>query len=295
MSLSPQPEKLEIHIEIKDSDIVAIDQIADQCDLSKQRIKYAMKKGAVWLTHGSEGDRGSHTQRLRRAKKQLNVGDTLHLYYDEKLLAVEPPTAILIADEGDYSIWCKPYGMRSQGSKWSDHCTINRWVERHLTPERPAFLVHRLDRAASGIILVAHKKSAASALAKLFERREIDKRYRVIVHGRFGVYPRTINSDIDDRAASSRVSLLNYDHEQDRSLLEVKIETGRKHQIRIHLAELGFPVVGDRLHGKEGDSEDLQLIAYRLGFVDPTSKEERSYQLPDKLMINFLVADKTDE
>ena len=289
-----QPEKLEIHIEIKDSDIVAIDQIADQCDLSKQRIKYAMKKGAVWLTHGSEDDKGSHTQRLRRAKKHLNVGDTLHLYYDEHLLAVEPPTAILIADEGDYSIWYKPYGMLSQGSKWSDHCTINRWAEQHLTPERPSFLVHRLDRAASGVILVAHKKGSAAALAKLFEKREIDKRYRVIVHGNFGVYPRAINNEIDGRAASSRASLLNYDHEQDRSLLEVKIESGRKHQIRRHLAEIGFPVVGDRLYGEEGDSEDLQLIAYRLSFINPATKEEQNYQLPDKLMAGFLVADETN-
>jgi len=289
-----QPEKLEIHIEIKDSDIVAIDQIADQCDLSKQRIKYAMKKGAVWLTHGSEDDKGSHTQRLRRAKKHLNVGDTLHLYYDEHLLAVEPPTATLLADEGDYSIWHKPYGMLSQGSKWSDHCTINRWAEQHLTPERPAFLVHRLDRAASGVILVAHKKSSAAALAKLFEKREIDKRYRVIVHGNFGLYPRTINNEIDGRAASSRASLLNYDHEQDRSLLEVKIESGRKHQIRRHLAEIGFAVVGDRLYGEEDDSEDLQLIAYRLSFINPATKEEQNYQLPDGLMAGFLVADETN-
>ena len=287
MSPISQPEKLEIHIEIKDSDLVAIDQIADVTELSKQRIKYAMKKGAVWLTHASEDDKGSHTQRLRRVKKQLNVGDTLHLYYDEKLLAVEPPTAILISDEGDYSIWYKPYGMLSQGSRWSDHCTINRWAEQHLTPERPAFLVHRLDRAASGIILVAHKKSAASALAALFEKRDIDKRYRVIVHGNFGVYPRTISNEIDGRAASSRASLLSYDSESNRSLLEVKIESGRKHQIRRHLAEIDFPVVGDRLYGDEDDSEDLQLIAYRLSFVDPTTKEERDYQLPDELMADF--------
>lgn len=291
MSLFSQPEKLELHIEVQDSDIVAIDQIADQCDLSKQRIKYAMKKGAVWLTHAGEEDKGSHTQRLRRAKKHLKVGDTLHLYYDEHLLAVEPPTAVLIADEGDYSIWYKPYGMLSQGSKWSDHCTINRWAEQHLQPERPAFIVHRLDRAASGIIVVAHKKGSAAALAKLFEKREIDKRYRVIVHGNFGVYPRTITNDIDGKAATSKATLLNYDNELDRSLLEIKIESGRKHQIRRHLSEIDFPVVGDRLYGEEGDSEDLQLIAYRLSFIDPATKQERSYQLTDELMANFLVAD----
>jgi len=268
--------------------MVAIDQIADQCELSKQRIKYAMKKGAVWLTHARKNDKEGHTQRLRRAKKQLNVGDTLHLYYDEHLLAVEPPTAILISDEGDYSIWYKPYGMLSQGSKWSDHCTINRWAEQHLLPERPAFIVHRLDRAASGLILIAHKKGTASGLAKLFEKREIDKRYRVIVHGNFGVYPRTMNSEIDDRTASSKASLLDYDSELDRSLLEVTIESGRKHQIRRHLSEIGFPVVGDRLYGEEGDSDDLQLIAYRLSFIDPANDEQHDYQLPDELMTCFL-------
>jgi tRNA pseudouridine32 synthase/23S rRNA pseudouridine746 synthase len=289
MSPSSQPQNLEIHIEIKDIALVAIDQIAAVTDLSKQRIKYAMKKGAVWLTHA--GEQEGHTQRLRRAKKQLNPGDTLHLYYDEAILAVEPPAATLIADEGDYSIWYKPYGMLSQGSKWSDHCTINRWAEQHLLPERPAFLVHRLDRAASGLILVAHKKSSAAALAALFEKRQIDKRYRVIVHGKFGLYRRTLNSEIDGRAATSHASLLHYDREQNRSLLEVKIESGRKHQIRRHLAEIDYPVVGDRLYGNEGDSEDLQLVAYRLSFIDPATKEERDYQLPDELMEKFLTAE----
>ncbi|MCW8888596.1 MAG: pseudouridine synthase, partial [Gammaproteobacteria bacterium] len=163
-----------------------------------------------------------------------------------------------------------------------------RWAEQHLLPERPAFIVHRLDRAASGLILVAHKKGSAAALAALFEKRDIDKRYRVIVHGNFGVYPRTINNEIDGRAATSKASLLSYDSEQDRSLLEIKIESGRKHQIRRHMAETGFPVVGDRLYGEKEDNEDLQLIAYSLSFVDPTTKEQRDYQLPEELMANFI-------
>ncbi len=53
-------------------------------------------------------------------------------------------------------------------------------------------------------------------------------------------------------------------------------------------------MVGDRLYGEEGDSEDLQLIAYRLSFINPATKEEQNYQLPDKLMAGFLVADETN-
>ncbi len=54
-----------------------------------------------------------------------------------------------------------PYGMLSQGSKWSDHCTIARFAQQHLTPERPVFIVHRLDRAATGLILIAHSKKTS--------------------------------------------------------------------------------------------------------------------------------------
>ncbi|RKZ94879.1 MAG: RNA pseudouridine synthase, partial [Gammaproteobacteria bacterium] len=66
---------------------------------------------------------------------------------------------------------------------------------------------------------------------------------------------------------------------QDRSLLDVTIETGRKHQIRRHSAELVYPVVGDRLYGKEGDTEDLKLTAYFLAFECPYSHTQKSFNL----------------
>ena len=286
----PQPLKIEIHIKIEDNGITALDQIATESGLSKQRIKQAMQKGAVWLT---KCGKNAHTQRLRRAKKSLKAGDTLHLYYDEALLTTLPTPATLIADEGDYSVWFKPFGMRSQGSKWGDHCTLYRWAEQHLKPERPAFVVHRLDRAATGVILLAHKKRTAAALAELFQKRTIDKRYRVIVHGHFLSKQQTINSEIDGRHAVTHATLLDYDAQSHRSLLEIKIESGRKHQIRRHLARMGFPVVGDRLYGREGDQEDLRLIAYRLTFVSPIDHIEYDYQLPKELMHDYLTAGTT--
>ena len=250
--------------------------LAEASGLSRQRIKQLMQKGAVWVTHGRT------TRRLRRADKALQAGDELHLYYDEAVLSSEVPSARIIADEEGYSVWYKPHGMLCQGSKWGDHCTINRWAEQHLTPQRPAFIVHRLDRAASGLILLAHRKKVAAALAELFQRRMIEKRYQVLVEGRFAERERPLYIDarLDGRKAASHVRLIHYDPIQNRSLLDVKIDSGRKHQIRRHLAGIGLPVVGDRLYGRaERRDEELQLTACYLAFKCPLSGERREYIL----------------
>jgi tRNA pseudouridine32 synthase / 23S rRNA pseudouridine746 synthase len=149
---APDQSRQECHVDITEAGQTALDWLAAATGLSRQHIKQTMDRGAVWITHGK------HTQRLRRAKRQLPAGDTLHLYYDAAVLAQQPPEPGLVADESDYSVWHKPCGMLSQGSKWGDHCTINRWVEKHLAPQRPAFIVHRLDRAATGLMLIAHSR-----------------------------------------------------------------------------------------------------------------------------------------
>lgn len=273
------PSAFERHMAIEAS-VPAPEHLAAATGLSGQRVKQAMQKGAVWLT------RDGRTYRLRRAKKPLQPGDTLHIYYSERVLATVPPQPLLIADEGAYSVWHKPYGMRSQGSKWGDHCTIHRWVEKNLRPQRPAFVVHRLDRAATGLMLVAHQKGTAARLAELFQNRTIEKRYRAIVYSCFRPTPQplTIDTEIDGRQARSHVTRLAYDPEYDRSLLEVVIETGRKHQIRRHLAGIGFPVVGDRLYGQGEQSEDLQLTASTLAFRCPVGDVEKEYRLSEALL-----------
>ena len=210
------------------------------------------------------------------------MGDELHLYYDEEILSERPAEPTLVADEGEYSVWNKPYGLRSQGSRWGDHCTVVRWAERHLKPERPALTVHRLDRAANGLILVAHSKRTAAALSGLFRSRKVEKRYRVLVHGRFDKdeVPLRVDRPIDGKNAVSEVSLVEASDDGMRSLLEVRIETGRKHQVRRHLADLGHPVVGDRLYGSgEEDGVDLQLTAFRLAFTCPVSGDRVEYRI----------------
>ncbi|MDH5766898.1 MAG: RNA pseudouridine synthase [Gammaproteobacteria bacterium] len=273
MSESVSP--FERHLKINQADLTAVEHLSSACDLSRNKLKQAMQKGAVWLTQQG------HTRRIRRASKQLLSGDHLHLYYDEKILTEIPAVPKLIADEDVYSIWYKPYGMRSQGSKWGDHCTINRWVELNFNPQRPAFIVHRLDRAATGLIILAHSHHAAAAFGKLFSQRKINKYYKAIVHGHYPEQTEAVKLDsmLDDRPAVSYVQCVAYDENHNRSMLRVKIETGRKHQIRRHLSNAGFPILGDRLYGVAGDDCDLQLTACELEFFCPISGSLKHYLL----------------
>jgi tRNA pseudouridine32 synthase/23S rRNA pseudouridine746 synthase len=130
-------------------------------------------------------------------------------------------------------------------------------------------------------MLLAHTKSAAAKLSVLFAQRQLDKHYRVIVEGEF-VAPESvlIDSTIDDKDAKTIINSIKYCPIANKTLLNVKIETGRKHQIRRHLSEAGFPVVGDSLYGCTDNSEDLALAAYSLRFTCPLSGEEKYYQLP---------------
>ncbi len=251
-----------------------------------------MQKGAVWLT------RGKSTQRLRRASKKLLIGQTLHLYYDAHVLAQTDFSAYLIADENDYSVWYKPSGMLSQGSKFGDHSAIYRWAETHLLPQRNAFLVHRLDRATSGLILIAHSKKAATALSNLFKERDIEKYYTALVHG-IPLLPKnpaqTIEAPLDGKKAITRIlsiapaSEMAATKNADRTLdikkisqLDIQLLTGRKHQIRQHLSGIGHPIVGDRLYGKgQEDNVDLCLKAYKIIFISPFDQQKKHYELND--------------
>lgn len=276
------PDSFQSDITIEQNGRTAIDHLAQHTILSKEKIKRAMQKGAVWLS------RNDSTQRLRRAKKILQQGDVVHFYYDVKVLDEKPENATLIEDAQQYSIWYKPYGMRSQGSKWGDHTTIYRYAEQNLQPQRPCFIVHRLDRAATGLIILAHTKRIANAFSRMFENRQIEKRYQAIVAGRFPPVVQHYTQAIDSKSASSYVKLLRYDEQKNRSLLEVNIETGRKHQIRRHLSGAGFPIIGDRLYGTASTgSDNLQLVCSYLAFNSPLDSSEQHYPLPGELLLQL--------
>jgi tRNA pseudouridine32 synthase/23S rRNA pseudouridine746 synthase len=268
-------ERFEKHITAHKSGVTAISLLAENISLSKQQLKSAMTNGAVWL----ESQYGIN--RIRRAKKELKPGDSLHLYYDSIIQTHTTLPARLIADEGDYSIWDKPCGMYSQGSKWGDHCTIYRWAEQHLQPSRPAYLVHRLDRAASGLIIIAHNRKTANAFAQMFKQHAITKQYRATVEGNPGKLelPFRISATVNGKSAESIILQADYDRHKQTTTLLIEIASGRKHQIRRHLSSIGHPIVGDRLYGAKDTSSDLQLSSIYLSFICPVKKLLREYTI----------------
>lgn len=264
----------------------AIDALSEACDLSRAELKHCFTKGAVWVAAF-----GQKPMRVRRVKKSLNVGDCIELYYNPDVLNATITDPTLILDNQQYSIWIKPRGMLSQGSKWGDHTALYRWVEMNYqapneSQSRQAWLVHRLDRATAGLQLLAHTKKMAQTLTQLFEHRHINKHYQAIVHGELPPDRQTYKTDIDGRSATTHAERLHYSPEQNLSLVKVAIESGRKHQIRKHLSEAGFVIVGDRLYGsKEKDAlidssrPNLQLTAYQLEFICPLTQTPISIEL----------------
>ena len=169
-----------VHIAVS-SDGCAPDLLAASCQISKIAIKDAMQKGAVWLKRP-----GCKEQRIRKAKFQLQTGDALSLYYDAQILGLVPPVPHLVARQKHYSVWYKPADMLTQGSRFGDHCSLLRYVEKQIDFGTTVKLIHRLDREARGLVLLAHNQRAAGALSVLFQTREIEKRYWGVAHGRVG-------------------------------------------------------------------------------------------------------------
>lgn len=270
------PQKFQFTV--TESEQTALELLADGSGLSKQRIKDAMNKGAVWWTLKGK------TVRLRRATKALLKGSVIQFFYDEQVLARKPESATLIYDAEVYSIWYKPAGMLAQGSQWGDHCSILRWVEVNAEykigkSQRDCYLVHRLDADAAGLMIIAHDSKSAAKLSALFQGRDINKFYQawVVDDCELPADGMTLTYELDGKSAITHIRKIGFNDAK--TLLDVHIETGRKHQIRRHLANIGHPIVGDKLYGTKAKC-GLQLLAYRLEFKCPYSQKDLVIELP---------------
>jgi 23S rRNA pseudouridine955/2504/2580 synthase len=206
------------------------------------------------------------------------------LYEDEALVAID-----------------KPSGIAVHGGSGVAHGVIESL--RSMRPEaRFLELVHRLDRETSGVLLVAKKRSALTALHEMMRTRAMDKRYLAGVAGRFRNERQRVRLALTKRASADggkRVSVSKEGQEAETvfrrlargpefSLLEAQLLTGRTHQIRVHLAHLGHPVLGDDRYGdfelnrrlrKEG-LKRMFLHAASLAFAHPLTGEAIVLEAP---------------
>ncbi len=257
--------------------VTACDFVAAKTGLSKSRVKDAMNKGALWLVR-----KGERRIRLRKASFVLKTGDAIKLYYDEKILKAEAPQAVCLVDYKHYSLWSKPAGLLTQGTDYGDSGSLLRQVELFFKSTREVYPVHRLDREAEGLILVAHSRRATARLSALFQTRQVVKRYRVEVLGLPAADDAMIDLPLDGKAARSRYRVIFRDSGAGRAVLEVEIETGRLHQIRRRLADIGHPVMGDPRYGTGNrNGEPMRLCACELSWRCPFTEKIEQHRLDE--------------
>jgi tRNA pseudouridine32 synthase / 23S rRNA pseudouridine746 synthase len=271
---------LELHVKAQQN-CKAEDLLQQTAELPADIIKNCFDNGSVWL------QKSAKPIRIRDTKTVLTAGQQIYLYCNQSTLAPCPYVPVLIEDFETFSIWNKPSGMLSQGSKWGDHWTLYRWIEQHVWPDRQSFITHRLDRFTQGLMIVAHSEECNSLLHRMFESRQVKKTYRAKVKGLVdNEQAFDITGDIENKNALTTIQLISRDNQADCSVIQAMPQTGRKHQIRIHLAAMGHPVLNDRQYGAAPHEGDLQLQASALEFTHPYTQQKLMINLPEKELLS---------
>jgi 23S rRNA pseudouridine1911/1915/1917 synthase len=274
--------------------------------LSRTQIRRAVEEGRVQVNG-----------RLSRAGRKMKAGDEAAIV----LLAAKPseviPEAIplkILYEDASLLVIDKPAGMvvhpaagHSSGTLVNAllyHCRDLSGIGGVLRPG----IVHRLDKETSGLLVAAKSDEAHRGLARQFKRHEVKKTYQALVYGD----PKTDGGRIEaavgrhptdrkrmstqSRRGRSAVTVWRVRERYGfAALLEVDIETGRTHQIRVHLTDLGYPIVGDRVYGGAGRIRTVDdpaarsrmraldrqaLHAWRLAFTHPATGEKMQFSSP---------------
>jgi RluA family pseudouridine synthase len=243
---------------------------------SKSSVKKAFKKQLILLNN-----------QIAQSGDWLSENDVVALLEDATAQYKDFPLDLEIIFEDEYlAVIKKPAGYSVSGNFFKtiqnalSHNLKASSLDDALSIPRP---VHRLDKLTSGILLVAKTRKAQIYLGSQFENQEVLKTYYALVKGSLegeGEFDSAVDGQL---AYTSYKSLrversLSYDKV---SLIELKPKTGRTHQLRIHLAKAGHPIIGDYVHDTENvlKGKGLFLSACKISFKHPETKEVLSFEL----------------
>ncbi|MEB4616587.1 RluA family pseudouridine synthase [Leucobacter sp. M11] len=237
---------------------------------------------------------------------RLSAGSLLEVSWASKqpprIEPVELPELGIIYDDEDIVVVDKPVGVAAHPSVgWTGPTVLGALAGAGYTiatsgAQERAGIVHRLDVGTSGLMVVAKSEQAYSHLKRAFKERTVDKIYHAVVQGHPDPFAGTIDAPIGRHPGSEwkfavvrdgKASVTHYETLEAfpyATLLEIQLETGRTHQIRVHMAAQRHPCVGDSMYGADPTLsaklglERQWLHAMRLGFVHPATEEYVSFE-----------------
>ena len=263
-------------------------------EFSREEIKRCMQKGAIFLNGKpakpkdavQEGDRISGE--LASEKNACAEAESIPLkviFEDESLLVIDKPVGLVV----------HPGAGNKTGTLVNALLGLKTALSSIGGALRPG-IVHRLDKDTSGLLLVAKTNSAHRKLQAQFAARSLSKTYVALVRGRPDYEQGTMDAPIGrDTKIRRKMNIVRTDKGRDAlthyhvtrrfkhaALLELKLVTGRTHQIRVHLKHLGHPVAGDRLYGgpNEGSEPRLALHAAKIEFLHPKTGKIMKFESP---------------
>lgn len=262
-------------------------------DSSKSTLRSWLAAGRV-LVSGERIERGNTRvfpgQEVIIGSKPVFIRNAIRIVYEDKEVVVLE----------------KPAGLLSVETDFEKELTVHAILKQRLKG-RQVFPVHRLDRETSGIMLFAYTEFSRDALKDQFEQRLIDKTYMAVVEGSLtppqGTWQSYLEEDSFYRVSSTidaergKLAITHYNvikSNRRYSLLNLKLETGRKNQLRVHCADAGYPIAGDSKYGAGTDPADrLCLHAHRIVFGHPRTGKSFIFESPAPLSFTKLFSAKS--
>lgn len=295
-------------IYVKDNNSERLDSYVTNIMDNKSRtyIKELIKEGYIKVNG-----------KIVKPKYSVKPKDCITISFPKpKIIEIKPEDIKLdiIYEDENIAIINKPQNMVVHPAKDNYSGTLVNGLLYHIHPlsnyaglMRPG-IVHRLDKDTSGLLIIAKDNFSHERLTKDFKARKIKRKYYALVHGRVKIDENTIKkpirrNEIDRRKmevveGNGKMAITHYrilKRYEDYTLLEIELETGRTHQIRVHMAYIGHPVVGDKTYSNRKNPFKLKgqlLHAKKIGFIHPLKNYfmEFTSNLPDYFqeILNFL-------